>query len=342
MAELSAKENYLRLAKGEMPEYVPVFTMFGMPYKGVMATKTIRPDIYGDNHRTPEGGVDSWGVTYIANEETGFASIPEPNNFLLKDITEWEKVIKTPKMPDSIDWEIMAKKDIEESEIDRSKTALVNGAMLMPFQQLMAFMGFNEGLMAMYEEPQAVKDLLHFMADFYVPYLEKTLDAYKPDLYYMLDDTAAKDNPFVSVEMYRDILKPVYQKLAAPANERGIPIQFHNCGRCEDYVEDMIDFGVKYWDPAQTTNDLLAVKERYKGKIAICGGWDYKIPDSWPIVDEQDVRAEIRDIFDKYATGGGYAFCGGVLGRHGDQMAAQVNEWAQNEAYLYGRILYNK
>ena len=43
----------------------------------------------------------------------------------------------------------------------------------MPFQQLIAFMGFTEGLIAMHEEPEAVKELLHYMADFYVPIIEK-------------------------------------------------------------------------------------------------------------------------------------------------------------------------
>ncbi len=64
-----------------------------------------------------------WGVNYVANEESGFAALPEPNHFMLKDITEWEKVIRNPQMPD-VDWEQMAKKDLETAMIDRSKTAV--------------------------------------------------------------------------------------------------------------------------------------------------------------------------------------------------------------------------
>ncbi|MCR3921214.1 MAG: veratrol--corrinoid protein metyltransferase [Firmicutes bacterium] len=342
MGKMTAKENYLCLAKGELPESIPFFNM-GMPtFTEDKCTAMIGARLFESSHMSPEGGTDPWGVTYVANEETGFASIPKPNDFMLTDITKWHDIIKAPKMPERIDWEAMAEKDYEKAEIDRNKTAVMAGGGFMPFQQLMAFMGFTEGLCAMYEEPEAVKELLHFMADFYVPIIEKTLDHYKPDIYYMLDDTAAKMNPFVSLKMYRDILKPVYVKLAQPANDRGIPIQFHNCGRCEDFIDDMLDFGVVFTDPSQTTNDLLAVKEKYANKLVISGGWDWVMPKTWPIVDEEAVRQTVRDSIDSYAPGGGYAFGGGVLGRHNDPVTKEVNRWIQEEVSVYGKNYYSK
>lgn len=342
MTKLTPKENYLRLAKGELPESVPFFNM-GMPtISGEMTTAMIGPSILAPAHLSPEGGKDHWGVTYVTNEETGFASIPEPNNFILADITKWHQVIKPPQLPERIDWEYMAKKDYEKSKIDRTQSAVMAGCGLMPFQQLMAFMGFTEGLCAMFEEPEAVKELLHFMADFYVPLIEKTLEYYQPDIFYLLDDSAAKLNPFISVEMYRDILKPVYVKLTNAARERGIPIQFHNCGRCEDFIDDMLDFGVVYTDPAQTTNDLLSVKEKYGDKFVLCGGWDWKMPETWPVVDEEAVRQTVRDAIDKYAPGGGYAFGGGVLGKHNDPVTKEVNRWLQEEVASYGKNYYSK
>ena len=120
---------------------------------------------------------------------------------------------------------------------------------LMPFQQIIAFMGFSNGLMAIYEEPEAFEELLNFMVDVYMPVVQATVDYYTPDILYLLDDTATSFSPFISPELYRSILKPVYKRLAKPAMERGIPLQFHNCGRCEDFIDDMMDFGVKIWDP---------------------------------------------------------------------------------------------
>ena len=316
--------------------------IYGVPFNGILATKGVSANIFEAKHFGPGGGTDMWGVKYVASESTGNQVLPEPNNFILDDITKWDRVIKAPEMPADINWEAQAKKDIEASGIDRTQTALLAGAQFSPFQALMSFMGFTEGLTAMFEEPEAVKELFNYMADFYLPVIEKTLDYYKPDIYNMGDDTAAKQHPFISLEMYRDLLKPIYAKLAKPASDRGIPIQFHNCGRCEDFVGDMIDFGVKYWDPAQTTNDLLAVKEKYKGQIAICGGWDWAIPPTWPEVSEEEVRQTIRDTIDRLAPGGGFAAAANPLGEYGDAVMPMVDKWVKDEMIVYGKNFYKK
>lgn len=340
MPTLTPKENYMRLLRGETPEYVPIYTMIGPGWNGQTATAMCGPNIWGVDFRSPQGGRDPWGVNYVANEETGFAALPEPNNFILNDITKWHEVIKPPGIPENIDWEAMAKKDLEKFNVDRTRTATMLPCEFSPFQQLMAFMGFNEGLCAMYEEPETVKELYNFITDFYMPIIEKSVEYYKPDIFYILDDSATKLNPFVSVEMYRDLLKPIYLRLSEPARDRGIPVQFHNCGRCEPYIDDMLDFGVKIMDPSQQGNDLLAVKEKYKGKLAIAGSWEWKVPSTWPEVDEEQVRQSVRDVIDRYAPGGGYAFGGGVLGRFGDETVKKVNGWVQEEAYNYCMNFY--
>ena len=61
-------------------------------------------------------------------------------------------MIKAPDISD-IDWESMVKKKMDALNIDRSQTAVAFNMHFGYFQSLMAFMGFNEGLCAMYEEP---------------------------------------------------------------------------------------------------------------------------------------------------------------------------------------------
>jgi hypothetical protein len=330
-----------------MPEWVASWNM-GMPMPGGVSTM-VMPSILGPGgpgpapsaDGPPKEWVDAWGVPYVANEETGFAGLPKPGAFMLQDITEWEKVVKAPKYPDEFftaDWEAMAKKDLEK--IDRSQTAVLAMGGFMPFQQVVAFMGFTEGLCALVEEPDAVKDMLNYITDYYLPINERIIEYYKPDIVYLLDDTAAKDAPFFSLEIYRDIFKPIYQRLTKMAFERGIPLQFHNCGRCEDFIPDMIDFGVRFWDPAQTKNDLLGIKEKYGKQFGIVGGFDF-VPPADRDATEEEVREYVRGILDKYAPGGGYHFCGGVLGR-ADKMeqTMKMNGWVQDEVAKHGATIY--
>ncbi|KPU44269.1 methylcobalamin:coenzyme M methyltransferase [Oxobacter pfennigii] len=344
-SKLTPKENFMRVVNGEMPEYVPHWTMGFPAYNDEPVFKMVGPNIWGRPAMPgPEGRYDIWGVHYVANEETGYGGIPEPNNFILDDITKWHEVIKAPKSLDAneIDWEQQAKKDIEESKIDLTQSAAMVTIPLMPFQQLIAFMGFTNGLCALYEDPETCKELLNFLADYYVPFIDKSIEYYKPDMVYLLDDTAAKMNPFISLEMYRDIFKPIYSRLTKTAVDRGIPVEYHNCGRCEDFMEDAYEFGVRVWDPVQTSNDILATKEKFKGRIAIAGCYDWKVPDTWPEVNEEEVRQTVRDMIDKYAPGGGFAGGANCLGKLDDPVVKQVNQWLSSEVYLYGRDYYIK
>ncbi len=137
----------------------------------------------------------------------------------------------------------MAKKDLENLKINREETALSFGMHVGYFQNLMGFMGFSEGLCAMYEEPDEVKALMEYLCDFFVRFGEKCIDYYKPDIVNITDDTATWKNPFFSPEMYQELFKPYHARQAKLGTDRGLPIEMHNCGRCEDFIDDWRDFG---------------------------------------------------------------------------------------------------
>ncbi|MCL1802285.1 MAG: veratrol--corrinoid protein metyltransferase [Eubacteriaceae bacterium] len=334
---ITPKENYMMMVNGEIPEYVPSGNYQDRVQTAVVGMQAM----FGGPG--PGGGpprdewVDNWGVPHVAVKEAGNAGIPKPGAFILEDITKWDKVVKAPEVPD-FDWEANAKTELEN--IDRKESLVSSFLAYMPFQRLVAFMGFTEGLCALSEEPESVKEMLNYIADYYVPFVEKLAQHYKPDVMTIFDDTASKYAPFFSVQMYRDIFKPIYERLAKPITDIGGFIDFHNCGRCEDFVGDMIDFGSKTWNPAQVDNDLLAIKEKYKGQIAVCGGWEF-VPNPDEPVSEEEIRQSVRDSIDKYAPGGGYAFGGGVLGTADDaELTRQINGWVADEAFNYGSSFY--
>jgi len=336
----TAKEQFLGMLKGECPQDVMFFTMGMKATRGTAPTRTIGPKLFNDTSRSREGGKDIWGVPYVSNEETGWQSIPEPGKFMFDDVTKWADYVKAPEMPD-VDWAAMSKADIDTYDF-LNESATICGCGYMPFQQLVAFMGFNNGLMALIEEPEACKELMNYMADFYVPIIEKTLDYYKPDTFYMVDDTASRLNPFMSVDTYNEVLLPIYKRIAKPANDRGIPIGFHNCGRCEDFLPMMYDYGVRFWDPAQSQNDLIKVKKDFNNRMVICGGWDVDNLSNWPNTSEEEIRQSVRDCIDELAVGGGLVFKGRIMAAPGDTHCAQVNEWIKDEAITYGENYYEK
>jgi hypothetical protein len=345
MATISAKENYLRLSRGEIPEWVPGM----MPYKDHgPSTMTAGPLTlwFGQSDLRPQWNQprgpwkDLWGANFIIGpEDTGYAGIPDPNNPIVRDITKWRDIIKLPEEP-NLDWEQISKTELEN--IDRSQVALSCSLGFQPFEQIIAFTGFNDGLCYLYEEPDEVKELLNFMCDWYVPIIEKLVNYYSPDVVALQDDTCAKYAPFFSVDMYREFMKPIYAKLSAPATSRGIPIDFHNCGKADVFVGDMLDFGVKYWNPAQPENDFNMLKEKYGNDIVICGGWGANLTEE---STEEECREAVREHLDRLAKGGGYICWGGIMGINmmapPSEGVMRVNNWISDEIYEYGSVFYN-
>jgi uroporphyrinogen-III decarboxylase len=234
----------------------------------------------------------------------------------------------------------MAKKDLENSPYDRSQTLLTFGMHVGYFQLLASFMGFADGMCAMYEEPDEVKALVEYLSDFYMEVARKSIDYYKPDLLGITDDIATVANPFFSLEMYREIFKPAYQQMADLAMDRGIPCEMHCCGHCDIFIDDWVnDLNVRSWNPAQTSNDILAIKEKYRGRLVICGAYDYsKQPQEYNT--EEKIKQSVYETLDKYAPGGGYAFAGNFLGPYGDAETKQKNRWVAEAVYSYGRSFY--
>ena len=340
MANLTPKENYMMLLRGEQPEWVPKYTFGPDPYSSrPVPVFLLGPGVLLNHLYEPGVTKDPWGVTYVPVVEAGNSKIPEPGNFILDDITKWRDVIKAPDLS-GVDWERMAKKELDESGIDRSQTALCFDMHVGYFQNLMSFMGFSEGLCAMYEEPEEVKALMEYLCDFYMSVAEKCIDYYKPDIMNVTDDTATWLNPFFSLETYRELFKPYHARQASLGTDRGLPVEMHNCGRCEDFIDDWRDFGVVSWNPAQTSNNLLAIKEKYGNSLVINGGWSLSGELLEKDVTEETVKESVYKTIDTLAVGGGYAFCGGYLGAPDDEDVKRKNKWIAEAVENYGSTFY--
>ena len=337
---MTEKENFIRVLRGEEPAWVPRYNMGPTPFgmKAAVASAVIEPLMGTAN---PDGSrVDIWGVEYTPTDSTDGMALPTPGKFILKDITKWRDVIKAPDLS-HVDWEMVAKKSVEN--IDRNETAVsLMGGGAGFFMALMNFMGFTEGLLAMAEAPDDVYELFDYMASFYEEPIKKLVHYIKPELFSIGDDTATAKNPFISPNMYRELVKPFHARMAKIATDAGIPVDMHCCGHCEVFIEDWLDFGVRSWNPAQIMNDLVGIKKKYGNRLVLIGCWDSSGPASWPDATEELVRAEVRKTIDTYAPGGGFMFWGSVYGAKGDERAKQRAEWVTDEYDKYGRTFYQR
>lgn len=318
---LTEKENFLMTLRGETPEWIPTYSIVAPPPGGPTPTCIqVSPGFLQNHRKNFVGGIDPFGVEYVYSDAVYGATMPKTSDFILKDIRKWRDVIKAPDIS-GYDWARICREDIQRSGIDRSQTALALDLHFGYFQNLMAFMGFTEGLCAIYEEPEECRALADYLCDFYCSVCEHIIEYYDPDVISIKDDTAAWGAPFMSPEAYAEIFLPQYDRQAKFGRDRGLPITFHNCGKCETYLEMMRSIGTTLWEPCQTCNDLPAIKKKYGNSLVLGGGWDARGRFIEPDCTDEEIMESVRSTILTLAEGGGYCFMGGYMGIPGDELS---------------------
>ena len=326
---MTPKENYLRMLRWEIPEFMPAgfIDPHSMPVRDELLTPQMAPD---------GPIVTSLGVTYVGSADFNYGAMPEPGSIIIDDITKWRDKLKIRDVSGR-DWESYYKKELEA--IDREKLCVaVSGGDY--FLTLVSLMGFEGALMAMHEEPDEVIALFEHVSEFYIMVMKQQMYWLKPDIFGLMDDDSAYLAPFFSLEMHRKLIKP-FQKLHCDiALESGCIIDRHDCGKSEQYIDDWLELGVSSWNPVQITNDCIGIKNKYLGKLALAGCWDSQGPISSKFVDDNKLKDALAEYVDTFAPGGGFSFFAGISGSMDDPAANEKREVVKAFYYDYARDWY--
>ena len=293
---LTPRENYLRMLNREIPEYVP--SAYDN-YRDMVSEELLTPVF------APEGKIiTSFGVEYIGSPDFNMGAMPNPNKILCPEITEWDKYVHKPDVSNR-DWEGFYKP--QEERWDRKNHVLFIGGGDY-WLTAVAFMGFENTVLAMYEEPDAFKEMLEYVSEFYLEVMKQQIYYCKPDVFGMMDDDAAYRMPFFSVDMYHEFFKPLQQKHIDLAKENGMLVTRHDCGKCDQFVPDWIEMDVRAWGPAQVSNDLIGIKKKYGNQIALEGAWDNQGELGRADCDIQTLKDALAEYVDTFAPGGGFTY----------------------------------
>jgi uroporphyrinogen-III decarboxylase len=321
---MTEKENYLKVLKGETPDWIPLYWD---------ACQWMIPSVMEMPMPGKERNV--YGIPYVIHEN---GPIPRPNDFIMKDIADWRTTVNIPTL-DGYDWESAAQKDYAILDKNKAVAVLVGDSGV--FLTLVNAMGFEAGLMAMAEEPEEVMAFFEALSAFHEKVLENVLKYYHfIDVVMIGDDVATARDLFVSPRTYREMILPFHKRQADIARKYNMIIEMHCCGKCESIVDDWVNIGVSIWQPAQPVNDLAAIQKKYGKRLIINGGWDNTGPAGIPGADEKLIRQFARDAIDKLAPSGAYVFIAAPVGASEDML--QKITLAQDEARKYGAQYYQK
>ena len=319
---ITIKENMMRLFTGEMPEFLPRYRLM----------VNARPAILAGDRNPDMSGTDIFGVKFVNVPGTG--PIQEPGFMLFDDIRKWRDYIKVPDFSD-VDWEAMAKKVNDGWDPDQAHGV---GTSMGFFQAMYNFMGFTDALIACAEEPDEILALMEYLTDFYVANAKNAVKYYNADYGTIGDDIAHARSPFVSLDMFRTLFRPFWQRYIDVFKELDMPVILHNCGNNDILIDDFVEMGINAWEPAEEVNDIIAIKKRHGRKLAICGAFRQNGIASYADSGEEEVKGEVSRVIEAYGPGGGYAFCGIILGAADDADINQRNQWILEECDRYANM----
>lgn len=306
---LTPRENYLAVLNHESADYVPDAALDAAMVGGAMETFENGP---------LGGGYDDFGLKWLCTASANGQAVPDPNCHPIPDILEWKKYLKLPDL-DRYDWEGMAAAQL--ANVDRNQKVIIYGTWNSIFLRFSHLLGFEDALCAMYEEPEACYDLMNAITDYKCKLVDYIYKYFKPDIITNYDDVCTERGPFMSPEVYRELIKPFHKKFNDAVKSYSILPSQHCCGKCEDLISDFIDEGAVSWEAAQPSNDIVKIQKNYGDRITVVGGYDTNgLPGREGVTDEE-IKAEVKRMMDTYAPQGSFISMAFLLTNDPDPMA---------------------
>ena len=319
---LSIKDNfYETLKKGGKPDrLVNMWEAFEL-LPDPLLMYTIGNRAQGTDSR------DRWGtlITWPEGQISGMPHVTDDDK-VVPDICEWRKYVNVP--------DLMADCQMGWSEAVAGKKAINDSGKLAMslaitgvFEQLHFLMGFEDMLMNFLLEPEAMHELCEVVGDYRATYMQMLVDNLKPDVVLSHDDWGSKHSLFVSPEVWREFIKPQYEKCYKILKDAGVIILHHADSFCEPIIEDMVDIGIDIWQGALPENDIVRLQKELDGRMVMMGGCDMSKIDL-PESTEEMIRAETRRACEQYTPQGNfivsftYGGPGDVIFKHVDPIMA--------------------
>ena len=266
---LTKRQNLLETIRGGNPDrFVKQYEAFAMQI----------PNGFSIHNPAPKPGqlnvVNAWGVTrsWPAGMPGAFP-VHTPDKIVIKDIENWREYLKVPQVKyDAKVWEPF----IAAAEaVDRNEYFVTSAVFPGIFEQCHYLTEIQNCLMAFYEYPDEMQEIIDEITNFEMELAEEICKYIKPDALFHHDDWGSQISTFLSPAMFREFIKPAYEKVYGYYKAHGVELIVpHSDSYAATMVPDMIDMGIDIWQGVMNSNNIPELIKQYGGKISFMGGVD--------------------------------------------------------------------
>jgi hypothetical protein len=304
---LSAKRNFLETIRpGGRPDRIV------KQYEGttLILGDPVNFHVRGSRFPGMAPSKDKWGTTVVWPKDA-IAAMPyvTRETQVIKEIASWRDFAKVPDLiancsQDEL-WEPYLKR---VAALDCDETLFMMFAPTGVFERLHFLMGFEDTLVNLMAEPEAMKDLCAAIGEYRYKGFKLMTDHAKPDVILSHDDWGNKTNLFMQPHLWREFIKPNYAKAYDYLHCNGVIIMHHADSFMEQIVEDMVDLHIDVWQGILPQNDIKKIQKQLNGRMALMGGIDAAIVDRADSTEEE-IRVETRRALEAYTPAGNFIPC---------------------------------
>lgn len=174
------------------------------------------------------------------------------------------------------------------------------------FEKAWAIRGFEETMMDMLTEPEAITILMERITQLRMDQVVLMLKA-GIDVLMLGDDVGMQTGMLIGVDTWREFLKPRLARIIAKAREitPDIPVFYHSCGNPSQIIPELIEIGVNVLNPIQPEcMDLQKIKDTYGDQLAFWGGVSAQTNLSFGTPEQ--VKQEVKQCIKILGQDGGY------------------------------------
>lgn len=246
-----------------------------------------------DMPRSMSEATDDWfGVQYEFSQAFG---TPTPIPGMFDDITQWKEKVHWPDM-DAYDWDQGVDTFARKSGLALA-TPYGNGI----FERMHMFLDFENALVGLLTEPEACKEFFMEMADYKIEIFRRMYERYPFDYVIYNDDWGTARDTFFSEDTLRELLLEPTKKIFEAIHEKGVMIQFHNCGKIDRFIPVIVEELKPDALEIQPINDIHKILENYGGRVMVEVKADPLIMNDLDKTDDE-IRTYARQFVEEYGA----------------------------------------
>jgi uroporphyrinogen decarboxylase len=174
------------------------------------------------------------------------------------------------------------------------------------FERAWSLVGMENLMIYMLTEPDFVHELLDRITEYNIKVIENAA-AIGVDCVHLGDDWGTQNGLMIGKDMWKEFIKPRFNKICQVAKNKGLLVSLHSCGKVDELFPDIIEAGVDVFDPFQPeVMDIFSLREQYRNELAFWGG--LSVQKTLPYGTPEDVKTEAKKLLTQLAPGGGYIF----------------------------------